>query len=257
MFLIDTHAHLDMLKETSPQDAVKTAKSWGVNYIINVGSSLQGSRKSKELSETYKNVFASIGIHPHYAKDFQSYENDIKALLENHTRKIVAIGETGLDYYRNQSSKQDQEKAFISQIELAIENNLALIIHDRDAHQDILDILKKYSDQENFKAVLHCFSGDKNFAKQIIDLGLYVSFTGILTFPNAKNVVQAAKSIPIERIFVETDTPFLAPQAKRGKENQPAYVTYIAEKLAEIKEISLEKVSEITTKNAIKFFSLK
>ncbi len=257
MFLVDTHAHLDMLKETPPEEAVKTAKNWGVDYIINVGSSLDGSRKSKELAETFDNVFASIGIHPHYAKNFKSYEKAIKSLIENNAKKVVAIGETGLDYYRNQSRREDQKKAFQSQIEIALEYNLPVIVHDREAHRDTLEILEQYAGQNNFRAVLHCYSGDRNFARQILDLGLYISFTGILTFPNAAKTVEAADFIPMEKIFVETDTPFLAPQAKRGKENQPAYVTYIAEKLAEIKGMSFEEVSEITTKNAIEFFGLK
>ncbi|MDD3777720.1 MAG: TatD family hydrolase [Actinomycetota bacterium] len=256
MNLVDTHAHLDMLKKSTPAQAVDAAIRQGVQYIINIGSSLEASKQAKALSEVFDNVYSAAGIHPHHAENYsQSQENSLREIIESST-KIVAVGEAGLDYFRNTSPKKDQIRAFESQIGLALEYNLPLVIHDRDAHQDILQVLSSYAGQDGFKAVVHCYSGDSDLALKLIEQGLFISFTGVLTFPNAGKVAEAAKVIPMDRIFLETDTPFLAPQAKRGQENQPAYVTYIAEKLAEIKNLSLEEVANITTRNAIDFFGL-
>jgi TatD DNase family protein len=283
-YFIDTHAHLDMLKNKTPEEAVKDARLEDVKYIINVGTSLDGSKKSLEFSKTFDNVFASIGIHPHYAREFGSnhrkqlesmisgandfYMDETKAVNEikadfatgedtkNKCRKVVAVGETGFDFYRNLSPRSDQEKVFAEHIELAIRYNLPVIIHDRDAHNDTLRVVKKYTHDKNFRAVVHCFSGDLDFAMECIDLGLFISFTGVITFPNAKSVLEVIKEIPIERIFIETDAPFLAPQPKRGKENYPEYVKYVACKIAEIKNLPVSEIAEITSKNAEKFFSL-
>jgi len=283
-YFIDTHAHLDMLKNKTPEEAVKDARLEDVKYIINVGTSLDGSKKALEFSKTFDNVFASIGIHPHHAKEFGSnhrkqlesmisgandfYRDETKAAngikadfvtgkdTKNKCRKVVAVGETGFDFYRNLSPKSGQEKVFAAHIELAIRYNLPVIIHDRDAHNDILRVVKKYTHDKNFRAVVHCFSGDLDFAMECIDLGLFISFTGVITFPNAKSMLGVIKEIPIERIFIETDAPFLAPQPKRGKENYPEYVKYIAAKIAEIKNLTVSGIAEITSKNAEKFFSL-
>ena len=283
-YFIDTHAHLDMLKNKTPEEAVKDSRLEDVKYIINVGSSLDGSRKSLEFSKTFDNVFASIGIHPHYAREFGSnhrkqlesmisgandfYKDETKAVngikadfvtgkdTKNKCRKVVAIGETGFDFYRNLSTRSDQEKVFAAHIELAIRYNLPVMIHDRDAHDDTLRVVRKYIHDKNFRAVVHCFSGDLDFAMECIDLGLFISFTGVITFPNAKSVLGVIQEIPIERIFIETDAPFLAPQPKRGKENYPEYVKYVACKIAEIKNLPVSEIAEITSKNAENFFSL-
>jgi len=283
-YFIDTHAHLDMLKNKTPEEAVKDARLEDVKYIINVGTSLDGSRKSLEFSKRFDNVFASIGIHPHHAGEFGSnhrkqiesmisgtndfYKDETKAVngiktdfvngedTKNKYKKVVAVGETGFDFYRNLSPRRDQEKVFAEHIELAIRYNLPVIIHDRNAHNDTLGVVKKYAHDKNFKAVVHCFSGDLDFAMECMDLGLFISFTGVITFPNAKSVLGVIKEIPIERIFIETDTPFLAPQPKRGKENYPEYVKYVACKIAETKNLTVSEIAEITSKNAEKFFSL-
>ena len=278
MYFIDTHAHIDMLKSLSPEEAVARSTGEGVKYIINVGSSLKGSRKSVEFAKKFENVFASVGVHPHYAKDFGDKEIEALELLiqgfingvydnrdkskdnvekDKKFNKVVAVGETGFDFYRNLSPRKDMEKAFISQIELALKYDIPVIIHDRDAHKHTLDIVKKYADNKRFRAVVHCFSGDIGFANQCIDLGLYISFTGVITFPNAYNILKVIEKVPIERIFIETDAPFLAPQIRRGEENYPGYVKYVAEKIAEIKSLSINEVADITSKNAEVFFSLK
>lgn len=252
----------------TPDFAVKESLRENVKFIINVGSSLEGSKKSLEYSRLYNNVFASVGVHPHDAGDFK--DKDLAALESlvngdaisnsnsNRNKKVVAVGETGFDYFRNLGPKKDQEKAFISQIELALKYNLPLIVHDRDAHADILKILGSYSSDKskNLKAVVHCFSGDTDFALKCLELGLFISFTGVITFPNAKSLVETVKEVPIGKIFIETDAPFLAPQEKRGQENYPGFVKYVAYKIAELKNISVAEVAVITSKNAEKFFSI-
>lgn len=275
-YYIDTHAHLDMIKNKTPENTVSGAVGQNVRYIINVGSSLEGSRRSLDFSKKFENVFASVGIHPHYVRGFGKKEiQKLKSLISSYDeddnimgkvygnkgnikeyKKVIAVGETGFDFYRNLSPKEDQKIAFISQIELAIEYDIPVIIHDRDAHKDTLEVIKEYKGEKKFRAVMHCFSGDTNLAAKCLDLGLFISFTGVITFPNAKKTVDVVKEIPIEKIFIETDAPFLAPQPKRGKENYPEYVIYVAEKIAEIKKMSLQEVAVITSKNAEKFFSI-
>lgn len=268
MYFIDTHAHLDMLKRLTPEEAVAKSVNEGVKYIINVGSSLDGSKKSIEFARKFSNVFASIGVHPHYVRNFgkkeikilqsliQGYSGTVNNNVRERYKKVVAVGETGFDFYRNLSPRMDMERAFVSHIELALEYDIPVIIHDRDAHRQTLEVVKKYIDHKKFRAVVHCFSGDVNFAMQCLALGLYISFTGVITFPNASGVLKAVEKVPVERLFIETDAPFLAPQAKRGKENYPGYVRYVAEKIAEIKNLSVEEVADITSKNAEDFFSI-
>lgn len=268
MYFIDTHAHLDMLENLTPEEAVARSGNEGVKYVINVSSSLEGSKRSVEFARRFSNVFASVGVHPHYVKDFGNKEIKIlESLLQNcpdtagengskKYGKVVAVGETGFDFYRNLSPRIDMEKAFASHIELALKYDVPVIIHDRDAHRQTLEVVKRYAGHRNFRAVVHCFSGDTNFAMQCLDLGLYISFTGVITFPNAKGVLKVVEKVPIERLFIETDAPFLAPQAVRGKENYPGYVRYVAEKIAEIKNLNVEEVADITSRNAESFFSL-
>jgi TatD DNase family protein len=274
MYFIDTHAHLDMIKSMTPEDSRQRSLDDGVKYIINVGSSIEGSRKSVKYARQFPDVFASVGIHPHDAEDFGKREIEtLRSLIAGDIgesadeissknsggkrfEKVVAIGETGFDFFRNLSPRQSQEKAFRIHIDLAIEYDLPLIIHDRDAHEEIFDILMEYSANKNFKGVVHCFTGNTDFALRCVDLGLYISYTGIITFPNARDLQDVVREIPVGRIFIETDSPFLAPQAKRGKENYPGNVKYIAQKIAELKNLTLEEVAAVTSKNAEDFFSL-
>ena len=274
MYFIDTHAHLDMIKKMTPEESLQRSLNDGVKYIINVGSSIEGSRKSVRYARQFPDVFASVGIHPHDTEDFG--ESEIKILksliagseeesvdeapLKNDSgkrfEKVVAVGETGFDFFRNLSPRISQEKAFRAHIELATEYNLPLIIHDRDAHEEILSVLKEYSSHKNLRGVIHCFSGDLDFALRCIDTGLHISYTGVITYPNAKGLQDVVREIPIEKIFIETDSPFLAPQDKRGKENYPGYVKYIAQKIAELKKLAIEEVAAVTSKNAEDFFTL-
>jgi TatD DNase family protein len=258
-YYIDTHAHLDMLKQMTPDFAVSESARQQVKYIINISSDLQGSIKSTEYAFRFKNVFAAVGVHPHDAQDFnESTAKELESLIMQN-KKIVAIGETGFDYFRNLSPKDAQKKAFTSQIELALKYRLPLVVHDRDAHEDTLGVLKHYSDYGNnkdFRVVIHCFSGDSRFALECLKLGFFISFTGVITFPNAKELVNTVREVPLDRIFLETDAPFLAPQEKRGRENYPGFVKYIADKIAGIKQVPLEIVARTTSKNAEDFFNL-
>jgi len=271
MYFIDTHAHLDMLKKRTPAEAVAKSKEEGVRYIINVGSSIDGSIKSLEYAYKFSDVFASIGIHPHYASGFGDEEVKVLESLISGSHgeinidlgtsgaryeKVVAIGEAGFDFYRNLSPRADQERAFRAQIGLAIKYDIPIIIHDRDAHGETLRVLRDYSDRKGFRGVVHCFSGDTAFAMQCLELGLHISYTGIITFPNAADTLEVVKKVPLEKVFIETDAPFLAPQIRRGKENFPGYVRYIAQKIAEVKNLSVEEVAEITSKNAEDFFGI-
>jgi len=256
-YFIDTHAHLDMLKQMTPEFAVSESAKQGVRYIINIGSSLSGSRKSSLYAGMFSNVFGSAGVHPH---DAEKFSNNVLSQLESiiaANKKIVAVGETGFDYFRNLSPRDLQKSAFISQIELALKYGLPVIVHDRDAHDDMFEILDHYSSDKNFRAVIHCFSGSTGFAMKCLELGFFISFTGVITFPNARELVSTVSEVPVERMFLETDAPFLAPQEKRGRENYPGYIGYIARKISEIKEISLEDVAIITSENAERFFNLR
>jgi len=258
LFLIDTHAHLDMLRQMPPAVAVAQSLQEGVKYIINVGSSIDGSRQSLKYALEFENVFAAAGIHPHHAGEQQdiSYIEILEEIIAS-SKKVIAIGETGFDYFRNLSPQDEQKKVFIEHIRLALKHNLPLIIHDRDAHEDMYEVLKEYHTEKNFRAVIHCFSGGADFAARCLELGCFISFTGVITFPNAKDLINVVREVPLERMFLETDAPFLAPQQVRGKENYPGYVKYIGEKIAEIKNTSFDNVASVTSKSAMDFFNLK
>jgi len=256
-YFIDTHAHLDMIEGKTPDIVIREALEENVKFIINVASDIEGSLKSVEYAKTYDNIFASVGVHPHYANKFGKKEEEFLDELIKNNKKVVAVGEAGFDFFQNPVSAEDQEKVFTSHIELAIKHGIPVIIHDREAHKETINILKNYIGLKNFKAVLHCFSGDADFALKCIGMGINISFTGVITFKNAKMIKEAAKIIPLEKMFIETDAPYLAPQPKRGQENYPSYVKYVAEEIAQIRGISIEEVAKVTSQSAIDFFRLK
>jgi len=264
--LIDTHCHLDFNDFDMDRDEViNRAKAQGVEKIINVASSIEGTRRAVELAAKYDMIYASVGVHPHEAKTVtDKVITDFKALssrahlsvpYNSGRSKVVAVGEVGLDYYRNLSPKDEQISAFKKFIGLARDLNLPLIIHSREAEREALDILAK-ENKNGVDAVMHCFAGDSDFLKRCLDMGLFISFTCSLTFKNAKNLREAAKSMPIERLMLETDAPFLAPQEYRGKRNEPAYLTYLVDEWSKILGLSREDIARITTHNANTFFSL-
>ena len=259
--LIDTHCHLDFKDFDADREAVMDrAKLAGVGVIINVGSSTEGSRRAVELAKRYEMVYATVGIHPHDAKTVtEAALAEIWTLAKE--KKVVAIGEVGLDYYRNLSPKDQQIAAFKKFIELAQELDLPLVIHSREASDDVMSILKEYYKRKTINdkrltAVMHCFSGDVDFLHECLDLGLCISFTCNLTFKNAKNLRAVAKIVPTERLMLETDAPFLAPEERRGKRNEPAYIISLVEELSQVLGLSPLDIARITTHNANKFFKL-
>jgi len=251
--LIDTHCHLDFKDfDHDREEVIRRSREEGIGCIINVGSSLLGTKRSIELAEGNEIIFAAAGIHPHEADNIK--ETDLESFEDCFSsKKIVAVGEIGLDYYKGISSKDNQKKLFIKLLQEARKKNLPIIIHNRDAHKDITSILKDVMGL-SIKGVMHCFSGDETFLEECLGLGLLVSFTCNLTFKNASRLRGIAKLAPIEKLLLETDAPFLAPQLFRGKRNEPGYVKYLAEELARIKGLSVDEVAEITTANARKLF---
>ena len=251
--LIDTHSHLDFPEFDNDRDEViRRAENEGVGYIINVGSSLEGSEKSLQLARSYGCIYAAIGIHPHEAGNFDIKVLDtMKVMAEND--KVVAIGEIGLDYYRNLAKVENQKYLFQSLVNLAKELNLPMVIHSRQAESDVLDILKPVLPH---KIVVHCFSGDEDFLKFCLDLGFFVSFTCNITYKKAENLRKVVKLVPLERLLLETDAPFLPPEGFRGKRNEPFYVKHLAREIAGIRGDSIEEIAEITTNNARSFFTL-
>ncbi len=261
--LIDTHAHLDMEEFTGDVSRViKRAKEAEVGKIINVGLDVLSSKRSIDLARMYPEIYAAIGIHPH-----SSLELDIETYQQMYTmasshKKVVAIGEIGLDYYylkrssqySNCPSRERQILAFEQMLDLAMELKLPVIIHSREADADLLAILKSYAD--SLTGVVHCFSGSSDFAEAILDMGFAVSVTGNITFKNAGGLREVVKRIPLGSLMVETDAPFLTPEPFRGKCNEPAYVVLVAQRLAEIKDVSIEEVARNTSKKAEKLFKL-
>ncbi|MCX6112342.1 MAG: TatD family hydrolase [Proteobacteria bacterium] len=255
MEFIDTHAHLDFEYEDgiTPQQIVKEAFDNHVTKIITIGSDPKSLKKIRDIADSFENVYYSLGIHPHEAKDFNSdIEREILTLKD---KKCVAIGEIGLDFFYEHSPRGVQKRVFVKQINMAQELGLPVIIHIRDADAESYDILKnEFKDFCN--GVVHCYSGTKEQLKKYLDLGMSVSFTGIITFNKSLNVQEAAAYSPKERIMLETDAPFLAPVPYRGKKNYPKYIPLIAKKLSELRKETIEQVAEYTTSNAVKFFSL-
>ncbi len=249
---IDTHAHLEMMDDI--EGVIERAKNKGVTKIIAVSSDVNSSIRSIELSNKYPMAYSAVGIHPHEATGTtEEAISEIERLAEN--SKVIGIGETGLDYHYTHSDKEHQLRSFRMHIELASQLNLSLIIHIRDAFEDVLDVLRERV-SNNVYGVIHCFTGDYEWAKKFIDLDFYISFSGIITFKNAQEIRDAAKSIPLERMLVETDSPYLAPVPYRGKRNEPANLRLVAETIAELRNTSLEMIAEQTTYNAMNLFGI-
>ena len=253
--LIDTHCHLDFKDFDTDRDAVlERAAKAGVAKMINIGSSIEGARRSVELSGRYDGVYAALGVHPHEAASVtDAVIDEFKSLAGN--GKVVAIGEVGLDYYRNLSPKEAQVSAFRRFIHLASDLDLPLVLHGRQADRDMLDMLMREKSGD-IAGVMHCFSGDADFLKECLDLGLYVSFTCSLTFKNARALREVAARMPVERLLLETDAPFLAPQAFRGRRNEPSHIVSLVEEWSRILGLSREDIARITTHNANRLFKL-
>lgn len=252
--LFDTHAHFDDEKFDADRDEMlEQMKAFGVTNITNIGSSMASSRRSVELAEKYDFIYASVGVHPSETENLTEADMEELRRLAQHP-KVRAIGEIGLDYhYPDDVAPDIQKKWFIRQLDLAQELNMPVIIHDRDSKGEALEILK----QKNISnGVVHCFSGSAETARQIIKLGMMISFTGVLTFKNARRAVEACAAVPTDRLMIETDCPYMAPEPHRGERNHSGYVRYVAEKMAEIKGISYEEMVDITDRNAKRFYGI-
>ncbi|MGL5615237.1 MAG: TatD family hydrolase [Sarcina sp.] len=253
--IFDSHAHYHSEQFDEDREAlIEELKKENVVYIMDCGADIEGSKKAVELAKENEIFYAAVGIHPTEAFDVtdESIEK-IRNLAKN--EKVKAIGEIGLDYYWEENpSTSDQKIAFRRQMALAEELNLPVIIHDRDSHNDTLEVIKDFP---NVKGVVHCFSGSAEMAKECVKRGYYIGITGVITFNNAKKIIKVCEEIDIEKILVETDAPYMAPVPMRGKRNQSNYIEYVIEKIAEIKNMEAEEVSRITIENAKKLFNIK
>jgi TatD DNase family protein len=256
MMLIDSHAHLEMPEFKKDLEAViQRAKESGVEYIFTVGTEKRDWKRALEIADSHPSIYAILGVHPHNAKeiDDQTYPM-LKGLCRN--GKVKAYGEIGLDFFRNLSPRDIQLKRFREQIGVARGVRLPIVVHDREAHEETLEILKSERAEE-CGGIIHCFSGNYEMARVCIDMGFYISIPGSVTFKSAESFRGIVKRIPLESLLVETDAPFLTPEPFRGKRNEPGYVRYTAQKVAEIKNVSFEKVAEVTTENAMRVYRLK
>lgn len=255
--LVDTHCHLDMDDYRQDLDTVlNTATTNGISKIVTIGIDYQSSLSSIKLARRYEQIYAAVGIHPHYAGTVSESEyKELARLVEDPANKIIAYGEIGLDYFRGHCPRDVQLTHFERQLQLAKELSLPIIIHDRDAHEDIMKLLKRYAP---FPAsgVMHCFSGDLNLARETMKLGLYISIPGIVTFKKSEMMQEVAQNIPLDRMLLETDGPFLAPVPHRSKRNQPSYLVYTAAAIAELRNTSPETIAQATTANAYELFGL-
>ena len=252
-YLIDTHSHINMIENLSIEEILKNAAENNVKKIIVPAAEANDIEVVFELSQKYENVYCYLGIHPSEAKDWNDkIEEKIRTLAKS--QKVVGIGEIGLDYYWDKSFIDLQKEVFIKQIEIANELNLPVNVHDREAHRDTFDILKEHN--KNSKVIMHCFSGSPEFAKECIKEGWYIALGGVVTFKNAKKMKEVASIIPLDKLLLETDAPYLTPVPHRGEENQPAYVKFVAEEIAGLRGITFEEVTQITTQNAEKILSI-
>jgi TatD DNase family protein len=253
--LFDTHAHLNDEKFSEDrEEVIQRAQECGVSRIVNVGFNRVTIPQSIALAEKYDFIYSAVGWHPQDAKDMQDEDFQWLRELSKH-KKVVAIGEIGLDYYWDTSPKDVQKEVFRKQIRLARELQMPIIIHDREAHQDIVDILREENAAE-IGGIMHCFSGSLEIAEACLEMNFYISFGGPVTFKNAKKPKEIAKQIPMNRLLVETDCPYLTPEPYRGKRNESGYVRYVAEEVAALRGMSFEELASITFENANRLFRL-
>ena len=252
-YLIDTHAHIDMLEE-NVENILAEMNNYGVKKAVIPSVEAAAIDKIVKIANNYENIYAMLGIYPSEAK---SYNDDLEktfiSIAENN-KKIVAIGEIGLDYYWDKSFKELQQEVFIKQIKLANKLNLPVAVHDREAHKDTFDILKETGVQKG--VLLHCFSGSVEFMKECVKEGWYIALGGVVTFKNAIKMKEVAKEVPLEKLLLETDSPYLTPVPYRGKPNKPAYVRFVAEEIAKLRNMPVVELIDITTNNAERIFGV-
>ena len=262
-YLIDTHAHLDMgvnnesvekqASDTDVEENLALMDEYGVKKVIIPSVEVKTLDRVVEIANKYDNVYSMVGIFPSEAK---TYTDEVEEKLINlaQNKKVVAIGEVGLDYYWDKSFNEIQQEVFRKQIRLANKLNLPLVVHDREAHKDTFDIIKEENKASN--VLFHCFSGSVEFMRECVKEGWYIALGGVVTFKNAVKMKEVAKEVPLDKLVLETDSPYLTPVPHRGKPNKPAYVKYVAEEIANIREVTYEEIADITSANAEIFFNI-
>ena len=253
--LIDSHCHLSMNDfKNDLKEVIKNACDNNINGMLNISTEINEFKKVSSISNNNKNIWYSLGIHPHNVNNsFKEINTEIFKYITD--KKFIAIGETGLDYYYENSKKNLQKESFIEHINIARKRDLPIIVHTRDADKDTINILRNEYEKGKFRGLIHCFTASEELAKAALSLGLYISISGIITFKNAETLRNTVKNIPLERILVETDAPYLSPVPLRGKRNEPAFVTHTAKFLAELFNISSEELNKITTNNFFNLFT--
>ena len=250
MRIIDSHAHYDDSSfDADREDILRELFSGEICKIVNIGCSVKSSYSSVKLAEEYAGIYAAVGLHPDAADEIDRI-NEIRRLCDN--KKVVAVGEIGLDYHYEEHSRDIQKKAFEEQLKLAAELDMPVVIHSRDAWEDTMELLRKYRP----KGVMHCFSGSAETAREIVAMGMYVGFTGVVTFRNAKKALKALEAVPLDRLLVETDCPYMAPEPNRGKRNYSGYLPYTVAAMAAVKGVSPDEMAEITAENAERLFGI-
>ena len=255
--IADSHCHLDFPHLFDQlNDVVKRAQSNQVKYLLTICTTLESFERIKLIIDKYINIYGTFGIHPHESKKYTNVDLQFILNKKRKYKKIIGIGETGLDFYYNHSDKKTQKVSFIEHIHAASELNIPIIVHSRNAEIDTYEILKSEMKNSNLKVLMHCFTGSKNFANKLIDLNCYISVSGIITFKDSTELANTVSTIPIEKLLVETDSPYLAPLPHRGKSNEPSYIVHTIEKLSQIMNVSKEHVVVNTTNNFKKLFDL-
>ncbi len=254
--IFDTHAHYDDEKfDEDRAEMLSDIREAGVCNVVNVGASVRGCYDSVKLSKDYDFIYAAVGVHPDYAKDMdEKVFAELSRLADD--EKCVAIGEIGLDYYWDASERDVQKLWFKRQLELALEKNKPIIIHSRDACEDTMEILRDFAEKPHPNVDIHCFSYSPEIAREYVKMGFYIGVGGVVTFKNGRKLQETVKETPIDRILLETDCPYLAPEPFRGKRNNSAYIKYVAERIAELKGLTYDEVLEITEQNARRFYGI-
>ena len=253
---VDSHCHLTyepLVDNIST--IVNNCKESDVHKLLTIGTNIESSVKCIEISKQYENIYSSIGIHPVEAHNEINKKDQIQKLYRS-SNKNIGYGETGLDFYYSVSEKKSQIDLFENHIKYAIEDNSTVIVHTRDAEDETLSILKEHKKNSNLRVLIHCFTGSMKFAKSLLDIGCYISFSGIITFKNATEIQDVATYVPMNRILIETDSPYLSPHPLRGKKNSPENVVLVAKKLSELKNLNIEHIGKETTSNFLKLFNL-
>jgi len=255
--IADSHCHLDYdILYNDLDSVVGRALEKDVKLLLTICTTLESFKKIKLIIKKYKNIYGTFGIHPHEVKNYKDISSDLIIKYKNENKKIIAIGETGLDYYYNHSDKSIQKKIFTQHIDAAKKLDVPLIVHSRNAEFDTFDILKKNMEEKKMKVIIHCFTGNKDFAQKLLNIGCYISVSGIITFKNTNELAAAVSIIPIDKLLVETDSPYLTPIPNRGKNNEPSFITHTIDKISLIKNIKREILIKNTTSNFKRLFIL-